>query len=98
MKNLNVPQPLSGGPPASRFAAAKATAFTLALSGPVDSYEHFGPGPFVNIRDVQGNEMICRIGGLAACPSTNGPVNSLESLSENALIKGDHHVGYQSHH
>jgi hypothetical protein len=122
MKNLNVPQPLSGGSPASRFQAAKAMAFTLALSDPeliawydrttsmaspvlegcsgpygwrdygishdgrlevdvggeaififaesrpFDSYEHFGPGPFVNIRDAQGREMICRIGGVACMP------------------------------
>jgi hypothetical protein len=34
MKNLNVPQPLSGGSSASRFAAAKAMAFTLALADP----------------------------------------------------------------
>jgi hypothetical protein len=34
MKNLNVPQPLSGGPPTSRFQAARAMAFTLALADP----------------------------------------------------------------
>jgi hypothetical protein len=122
MKNLNVPQPLSGGSSASRFAAAKAMAFTLALadpeliawkdrttsmaspelkgcsgsygwrdygishdgrlevdvggeaififteSSPYDSYEHFGRGPFVNLRDAKGNEMICRMGG-EACVS-----------------------------
>jgi hypothetical protein len=34
MKNLNVPQPLYGGSPASRFQAAKAKAFTLALADP----------------------------------------------------------------
>jgi hypothetical protein len=34
MKNLNIPQPLSGGSPASRFQAAKAMAFTLALADP----------------------------------------------------------------
>jgi hypothetical protein len=34
MKNLNVPQPLSGGSPASRFQAAKAMTFTLALADP----------------------------------------------------------------
>jgi hypothetical protein len=127
MKNLNVSQPLSGGSSASRFAAAKATAFTFALadpellepeliawkdrttsmaspelegcsgpygwrdygishdgrlevdvggeaififteSSPYDSYEHFGLGPFVNLRDAQGNEMICRMGGDACVP------------------------------
>jgi hypothetical protein len=119
MNNLNVPQPLAGGSPASRFQAAKAIAFTLALadpkllepdsmaspelegcsgpygwrdygishdgrlevdvggeaififteSSPYDSYEHFGPGPFVNLRDDQGNKMICRMGGAACMPT-----------------------------
>ena len=123
MKNLNVPLPLSGGSPASRFQVAKARALTLALadpemlepeliawkdsitsmaspelegcsgpygwrdygishdgrlevdvggeaififaeSSPYDSYEHFGPGPFVNNRDDKDNEMNCHIGGV----------------------------------
>jgi hypothetical protein len=34
MKNLNVPQPLSGESPASLSAAAKAMAFTFALADP----------------------------------------------------------------
>jgi len=127
MKNLNVPQPLASGSPASRFQAAKAMAFTLALadpeliepeliawkdratslaspelegcsgpygwrdygishdgrlevdvggvaififteSSPYDSYEHFGPGAFVNLRDDKCNEMICRTGGVACMP------------------------------
>lgn len=34
MKNLKVLHPLSGGSPASRFQAAKAMAFTLALVDP----------------------------------------------------------------
>ena len=34
MKNLNVPQPLSGGSATSRFKTAKAMAFTLALADP----------------------------------------------------------------
>jgi hypothetical protein len=34
MKNLNVPQPLASGSLASRFQAAKAMAFTLALANP----------------------------------------------------------------
>jgi hypothetical protein len=34
LKNLNVPQPLSGGFSASRFQAAKAMAFTLVLADP----------------------------------------------------------------
>jgi len=127
MKNLNAPQPLAGGSPASRFQTAKAMAFTLALadpdllepelvawkdrttsmaspelegcsgpydrrdygishdgrlevdvggeaififaeSSPCDSCEHFGPGPFINLRDDQGNEMICRTGGVTCMP------------------------------
>jgi hypothetical protein len=40
----------------------------FAESSPYDSYEHFSPGPFINIRDAQGNEMICRIGGVACVP------------------------------
>lgn len=43
-------------------------AFIFAESSSFDSYEHFGPGPFINIRDVQGNEMICRAGGGACVP------------------------------
>ncbi len=40
--------------------------FTDASS--FDSYQHFGPGPFINIRDAQGQEMICRVGGKACVP------------------------------
>jgi hypothetical protein len=131
MKNLKVSQPLSGGSPASRFQAAKAMAFTLALahpelfepeliarkdrttsmaspelegcsgpygwrdygishdgrlevdvggeatfifaeSTPYDSCEHFGPGPFVNLRADKDNEMICLVGGKACVPLGNG--------------------------
>lgn len=36
--------------------------FIFTDSSPFDSYEHFGPGPFVNVRDDQGREMICRAG------------------------------------
>jgi hypothetical protein len=42
--------------------------FIFAESSPYDSYEHFGPGPFVNLRDAQGNELICRIGGKDCVP------------------------------
>ncbi len=35
------------------------TSFIFAESSPFDSYEHFGPGPFRNIRDARGNEFIC---------------------------------------
>ena len=37
--------------------------FIFVESSPFDCYDHFGPGPFVNLRDAQGNEQICRIGG-----------------------------------
>jgi hypothetical protein len=38
-------------------------AFIFADSSAFDSYAHFGPGPYVNLRDAQGNESICRVGG-----------------------------------
>jgi hypothetical protein len=127
MKNINAPQPLASGSPVSRFQAARAMAFTYALSdpgllepeliawhdrttsmtspvlegcsgpygwrdycishngrlevdvgggatfifaesSPFDSYEHFSPGPYINIRDAQGVEMICRAGGGSCMP------------------------------
>lgn len=37
--------------------------FIFAESSPFDSYEHFGLGPFVNIRDDHGEEMISRVDG-----------------------------------
>jgi hypothetical protein len=42
--------------------------FIFAEASPFDSYEHFGPGSFVNLRDEQGNEVICRVGGIACVP------------------------------
>jgi hypothetical protein len=42
--------------------------FIFAESSPFDSYDHFGPGPFVNLHDAQGNEMICRVGGKDCVP------------------------------
>jgi hypothetical protein len=39
--------------------------FIFTESSPYDSYEHFVPGPFVNPRDAQSNEMIRRMGGAA---------------------------------
>ncbi|BCK88517.1 hypothetical protein MIZ01_2321 [Sideroxyarcus emersonii] len=73
MKKLSVPQPFSSESFSSRFLTARAMAFTLApaeselegCSGHRDSYEHFGPGPFVNLRDDKGSEMICRTSGVA---------------------------------
>ena len=40
-------------------------AFIFTESSPFDSYEHFGPGPYINIRDANGREMICMAGGKA---------------------------------
>ncbi len=42
--------------------------FIFAESSPFESYEHLGPGPFVNIRDAQGIEMVCRINGVSCIP------------------------------
>lgn len=42
--------------------------FIFAESSPFDSYDHFGPGPFRNIRDAQGNESVCRAEGLDCVP------------------------------
>ena len=42
--------------------------FIFAESSPFDSYGHFGPGPFRNVRDAQGNESVCRAGGLDCVP------------------------------
>jgi Domain of unknown function (DUF5619) len=44
------------------------TSFIFAESSPFDSYEHFGPGPFRNLRDAHGNEFICLAGGRACVP------------------------------
>ena len=42
--------------------------FIFAEASPFDCYDHFGPGPFVNLRDAQGNEQICRMGGKDCVP------------------------------
>ena len=39
------------------------TSFIFAESSPFDSYKHFSPGPYINLRDAKGNESICRVGG-----------------------------------
>lgn len=44
------------------------TAFIFAESSPYDSYDHFGHGPYINIRDPQGTEVICRVGGVDCAP------------------------------
>lgn len=79
MTNLNVSLP-ADGVSGSNFESARALAFSLAESSHFDSYEHFGSGPFVNIRDAQGDEMICRVGGRDCAPLTSGPANSPDSL------------------
>jgi hypothetical protein len=38
------------------------TSFIFVESSHFDSYEHFSPGPYINLRDAQGNESICRVG------------------------------------
>ena len=43
-------------------------AFIFTESSPFDSYEHFGPSPYINIRDAMGREMICLAGGKACGP------------------------------
>lgn len=42
--------------------------FMFAESSPFDSYEHFGHGPYVNIHDSSGNELICLTGGVDCVP------------------------------
>jgi hypothetical protein len=42
--------------------------FIFAESSPFDSYAHFSPGPFRNLRDAQGNESVCRAGGVECIP------------------------------
>ena len=44
------------------------TSFVFAESSAFDSYERFGPGPYINLRDAQGNESICRVGGKDCVP------------------------------
>ena len=44
------------------------TSFIFADASSFDSYEHFGPGPFRNIRDAQGNEFICQSDGSGCVP------------------------------
>ena len=42
--------------------------FIFAESSQFDSYAHFGPGPYVNLRDAQGRETICLVGGKDCMP------------------------------
>jgi hypothetical protein len=42
--------------------------FIFAESSQYDSYSHFGPGPYVNLRDSQGHDLICRAGGKDCVP------------------------------
>lgn len=44
------------------------TSFIFAESSQFDSYDHFAPGPFRNLRDAQGNEFVCDSGGRACVP------------------------------
>ncbi|MGC2166748.1 MAG: AF1514 family protein [Gallionella sp.] len=45
-----------------------AASFIFAESSQFDSYAHFGHGPYVNLRDPSGNEIMCRIGGVHCVP------------------------------
>ena len=44
------------------------TSFIFAESSHFDSYQHFGTGPYINLRDAQGNECLCRVGGKDCVP------------------------------
>jgi hypothetical protein len=44
------------------------SSFIFAESSPYDSYEHLGHGPYINVRDSQGSELICLAGGKDCVP------------------------------
>jgi hypothetical protein len=44
------------------------TSFIFAESSQFDAYAHFSPGPYINLRDAQGNESICLVGGKDCVP------------------------------
>lgn len=44
------------------------TAFIFADASAFDSYDRLGHDPYVNLRDDQGNEMICRVGRIDCVP------------------------------
>jgi hypothetical protein len=44
------------------------TCFIFTDSSPFDSYDHFGRGSFVNLRDTEGKKMICLVWGRACAP------------------------------
>ena len=44
------------------------TSFIFAETSHFNCYEHFGPGPYINLRDAQGIEYICRVGGKDCVP------------------------------
>lgn len=39
------------------------TSVIFAEASPFDSHEHFGHGPFINLRNMKGEAMICMSGG-----------------------------------
>jgi hypothetical protein len=47
---------------------AGVASFIFAESSPYDSYAHFGPGPYFNVRDSEGNECICLAEGKGCVP------------------------------
>lgn len=42
--------------------------FIFAEASPFDSYGHFRPGPYRNVRDAQGNEFMCNAEGSDCVP------------------------------
>ena len=54
------------------------TSFIFAESSHFDSYQHFGPGPYINLRDAQGNESSAELAARTASPWMSGPASSPE--------------------
>jgi Domain of unknown function (DUF5619) len=42
--------------------------FIFTESSQFDSYAHFGPGPYVNLRDSRGQDLVCLVGGKDCVP------------------------------
>ncbi|MFH1871671.1 MAG: AF1514 family protein [Pseudomonadota bacterium] len=52
------------------------TSFIFAESSQFDSYAHFGPGPFLNLRDRAGREWVCLASSLADPHNPQSPSRS----------------------
>ena len=61
MKTLSASQPFPREASAARFESARTLAFSIAESSPYDTYQHFGPGPYVNLHDAAGNGLIRKL-------------------------------------